>query len=131
MNKKEVLSAYRHQVVELEELQHQLRLVGSDGRPAGVRASDTERVGHGTNNPDAAEAQLAEGLEAMASQMRAELHRLDGEVDALLGEIRDYRTLMVVQRYYKMAHSDERIALEMHMSRSRVNQLRLKWVNAG
>ena len=38
MEKRELLTNYRSAVIELEELRHQLKKVGTDGRPAGVRS---------------------------------------------------------------------------------------------
>ena len=43
MTKKELLTAYRAATIELEELRRQLKRVGSDGRPTGVRTMQTDR----------------------------------------------------------------------------------------
>lgn len=130
MTKKELLTTYRSRVIELEELRHQLARVGTDGRPSGVQTRHFDQIGRGTNNPSAAAAHLADGLEALAQRMEEELLHLAGPVDALLGQIDDYRTLMVVQRYYKQAETDEQIARAIMLSKSRVNQLRLNYLSA-
>ena len=92
MTKKELLTAYRATTIELEELRRQLMRVGTDGRPAGVRTMQTDRIAQGTNDPEAAAMQLADGLEALLAQREAELAKLSAQVDALLASIRDFRT---------------------------------------
>ena len=92
MTKKELLTAYRATTIELEELRRQLKRVGTDGRPAGVRTMQTDRIAQGTNDPEAAAMQLADGLEALLAQREAELAELSAQVDVLLASIRDFRT---------------------------------------
>ena len=123
MTKKELLEGYRERVIELEELRRQLRRVGTDGRPSGVRTAGFDHI-CGTNDPAAAALHLADGLEALAQRKEEELMMLTGPVDVLLGQIEDYRTFIVMQRYYKLAETDEQVALALNMSRARVNQLR-------
>ena len=67
---------------------------------------------------------LADGLEALAQRKEEELMMLTGPVDAMLAQIEDYRTFIVMQRYYKLAETDEQVAMALNMSRTRVNQLR-------
>ena len=67
---------------------------------------------------------LADGLEALAQRKEEELMMLTGPVDAMLGQIEDYRTFIVMQRYYQLAETDEQVAMALNMSRTRVNQLR-------
>lgn len=124
MTKKELLEAYRARVIELEEVQRQLARVGSDGRPGGIHTAQFDRIGRGTNDPNAAAAHLADGLEALAQRKEEELMMLAGPVNAMLQQIEDLRTYMVVQRYYMMAETDEQVAMALNMSRTRVNQLR-------
>ena len=92
MTKKELLTAYRATTIELEELRRQLKRVGTDGRPAGVRTMQTDRIAQGTNDPEAAAMQRADGLEALLAQREAELAELSAQVDVLLASIRDFRT---------------------------------------
>ena len=92
MTKKELLTAYRATTIELEELRRQLKRVGTDGRPAGVRTMQTDRIAQGTNDPEAAAMQLAAGLDALLAQREAELAELSAQVDVLLASIRDFRT---------------------------------------
>ena len=127
MTKKELLTSYRTSVIELEELRRQLRRVGTDGRPVGTRSMQTDSI-RGTNDPAAAAIQLAEGLEEMLHRKEAEMAELSAKVDELLAGIRDFRTYMVVQHYYVLGRTDEQVARAMSISRGRVNQLRLEYL---
>lgn len=130
MTKKELLTAYRAATIELEELRRQLKRVGSDGRPTGVRTMQTDRIARGTNDPDAAAMQLADGLEALLAQREAELTTLSAQVDALLAGIRDFRTYLVIHHYYRLGRTDEQVARAMSISRCRVNQLRKQYLES-
>lgn len=55
----------------------------------------TDRNARGTNDPEAAAMQLADGLEAMLALREAELAELNAQVDAPLAGIRDFRTYLV------------------------------------
>ena len=127
MNKKEILTTYRALVIELEELQSQLRRVGTDGRPSGIRTAqfDTTR---GTNDPGAAALQLAEGLEEFIQRKQEEIQQPLPQMDELLRGIKDFRIYMVIHRYYVLARTDDQIARAMSISRARVNQLRLEYL---
>ena len=129
MTKRELLTAYREAVIELEELRRQIKRVGTDGRPSGVRCAQTDSI-HGTNDPQSAALQLADGLEAILARRENELRELGTQVDALLASIRDFRTYMVVQHYYVLGKTDEQVARAMSISRCRVNQLRLQYLES-
>ena len=129
MTKRELLTAYREAVIELEELRRQIKRVGTDGRPSGVRCAQTDCI-HGTNDPQSAALQLADGLEALLARRENELRELGTQVDALLASIRDFRTYMVVQHYYVLGKTDEQVARAMSISRCRVNQLRLQYLES-
>ena len=129
MNKKEILTTYRALVIELEELQAQLRRVGSDGRPSGIRSAQPDST-RGTNVPGAAAIQLAEGLEEFIQRKQDEIQQLLPQVDELLRGIKDFRIYMVIQRYYVLARTDDQIARSMSISRARVNQLRLEYLES-
>lgn len=128
MEKQELLTNYRALVLELEELEMQLRQTGTDGRPAGCRGASAGRTYSRTNDPMAAMVQLADGLEALAQCKREELAALAPEVQRLMERIRDVRTYLIVQRYYVQGQTDGEISLDMQLSRQRVSQLRRAYV---
>ena len=130
MTKKELLTAYRATTIELEELRRQLKRVGTDGRPAGVRTMQTDRIAQGTNDPEAAAMQLADGLEALLAHREAELAELSAQVDVLLASIRDFRTYMVIYHYYVLGRTDEQVAHAISVSRVRALQLRQRYLDA-
>lgn len=130
MTKKELLTTYRTQVIELEELRRQLNRAGTDGRPSGVRTVQTDRIATGTNDGAAAAMQLEDGLEEMLRRKEAEQQALAEPVGALLRSIRDFRTYMVIQHYYILAKTDEQVARAISMSKSRVNQLRTSYLRS-
>lgn len=130
MTRKELLTAYRNGVIELEELRRELSRVGTDGRPSGVRSMQTDRIACGTNDPSAAATQLADGLEEMLHRREAEQQTLAKEVDKLLNGIRDFRTYMVIHHYYVLARTDEQVARTMSMSKSRINQIRSSFLRS-
>ncbi len=67
---------------------------------------------------------------AMQAKIKASLAERAVRMRALLNEIDDPRTLMVIHRYYVMGMTDSAIGREMHLSKSRVNQLRLRYLRS-
>ena len=128
MNRKELLTTYRAKVIELEELQHQLDRVGTDGRPSGCRTAQTGQIVRGTNDPASAAMHLADGLEAFAKRKEEELQQLAAPIARLLQEIPDFRTYLVIQRYYVLAETDEQVARRLSITRVRANQLRRNYL---
>ncbi len=129
MNKKELLSTYRARVLELEELRTQLRRVGTDGRPGGIKTMQFD-VTSSTNDPGAAAMQLADGLEEFAARKEEELRALQAQMDQLLHDIKDFRTYLVIHHYYVLAKTDAQVSRAMSISRARVNQLRLEFLES-
>ena len=127
MTRKELLTAYRAAAIELDELRHQLNRVGTNGRPAGIRTLQTDRIARSTNNHEAASIQLADGLESLLSQKEADLAALSPQVDTLLAGIRDFRTYLIIYHYYVLAHTDEQVARTLSISRVRALQLRQQY----
>lgn len=124
-----MLQAYRTAVIDLQELAVQLERTGGSGRPRGVQSIRLDAV-RGTNDPAAAALQAAEGIEAMIGRKRDELADMMAPIGTLLSQIGNYRTLMVVQRYYLHGSTDAAIAREMCMSRARVNQIRHDYIDS-
>lgn len=130
VTKAELLNTYRAKVIELDELHYQLTRVGTDGRPSGCRTWQTDGIARGTNAPGAAALQLADGLEALVQRKEEELRALTRPLEALLSEISDARTYLVVQHYYVLGQTDEEIGLRFAISRTRANQLRRKFLKS-
>ncbi len=128
MTKKEILANYRAGVIELQELEQQLARTGSTGAPKGVGSFCCADLMVGTNNPAAAALQAADGVEALIRRKREELAELTPLLGAMMSQIRSTRTLMVIQRYYLLGETDASIAQMMQMSRCRVNQIRLHYL---
>lgn len=124
-----MLNNYRASVIELEELRRQLKRIGTDGRPAGIRTMSADSI-RGTNDPAAAALQLADGLEEMLHRKEAEQQTMQQQVDMLLKGIRDFRTYMVIHRYYVLARTDEEVARAMSISRCRANQIRREYLES-
>lgn len=124
VTKVELLAAYRELVLELRDLEEQLELVGTDGRPAGYRGVDTAQASRGTNDPGAAAIQLAEGLEKRIGQKRASLAELAMPLAEVLSSLRTAKLFAVAQHYYVLGESDRAIAMQLRLSTSRINQLR-------
>ena len=123
MTKKEVLTAYRTALLDLQELMRTLERVGGNGQPRGICAIRLEAL-PGTNNAGAAALQAAEGIEEMIQRKRDELALLAGPVGAVMAGIGDPKTFMVIRGYYVEAETDADIARNLCMSRCRVNQIR-------
>ena len=123
MTKKEVLTAYRTALLDLQELMRTLERVGGNGQPRGIGAIRLEAL-PGTNNASAAALQAAEGIEEMIQRKRDELALLAGPVGAVMAGIGDPKTFMVIRGYYVEAETDADIARNLCMSRCRVNQIR-------
>lgn len=123
MTRKEVLTAYRTAVMDLQELMRTLERVGGSGQPRGLGGLRLEIL-PGTNNAEAAALQAAEGIEEMIRRKREELAILAGPVGALMAGIGNPKTFMVIRGYYIDAETDADIARSMCMSRCRVNQIR-------
>lgn len=68
--------------------------------------------------------------QAMQAKIKASLAERSARMRALLNKIDDPRTLMVIHRYYVMGMTDPAIGHEMHLSKSRVNQLRLRYLHS-
>ncbi len=68
--------------------------------------------------------------QAVQAKIKASLAERAARMRTLLNNIDDPRTLMVIHRYYVMGMTDPAIGHEMHLSKSRVNQLRLRYLRS-
>ena len=128
MNTMELLTEYRELLLEMEELEFQLERALPTGKPSQARSvCPGEQIGGQLDNLSAA-LQLADGLEALIQQKRAALAELAPQVGQVLAGITSGRTLQIIQRYYLQGMMDRQIAPMLHLSTSRVNQLRLAFL---
>lgn len=128
--KQEVLSAYRAAVLEIGELETQLRLVSPSGRPSGCKTVQLGELQPSTNDPVAAAMQLADGIEMMIRRKRDELAALNPQVFQIVSSITDGRIYQIVHNYYLCANTEENTGRIMGLSTSRVNQLRHQYLNS-
>lgn len=128
--KQEVLTAYRAMILEIGELETQLKQVTPSGRPAGYRGIHFGEHEPSTNDPVAAALQLADGIEAMIQRKREELAALNPEVFRIVSAITDGRVFQIIHNYYLCANTEERTGRIMGLSTSRVNQLRHQYLSS-
>lgn len=119
----ETLQTYRELVLELQELEEQLRLCGTNGGPRGYAAFRPDTL-PGTNDPAAAALQLADGLESMAARKRAELARLAPEISRITGKITQVKMFTVIHQYYVLARCTADIADFLLITPRSVNRLK-------
>lgn len=125
----EMLVSYREKLIDLESLEHQLGMLGSDGRPAGLHGCHAGRDPV-TNMPASAALQVAENIEEMIRRRNEELGELSAQITPALNAIQNIRTAMIVSRYYMFAQTDEQIGRVMNISTCRVNQLRRSYIRS-
>ena len=75
---------------------------------------------------DAAHMMSTDDHDAMFSQTL----QANAPMRALLEEISDPRTFMIIQRYYVKGLTDQAIGREMNLTGARVNQIRLGYVRS-
>ena len=84
---------------------------------------------------DAAHMMSTDDHDAMFSQTlqakaKSTLTAMNAPMRALLEEISDPRTFMIIQRYYVKGLTDQAIGREMNLTGARVNQIRLGYVRS-
>ena len=84
---------------------------------------------------DAAHMMSADDHDAMFSQTlqakaKSTLTAMNAPMRALLEEISDPRTFMIIPRYYVKGLTDQAIGREMNLTGARVNQIRLGYVRS-
>ena len=77
---------------------------------------------------DAAHMMSADDHDAMFSQTLQA--KAKSTLTAMLEEISDPRTFMIIQRYYVKGLTDQAIGREMNLTGARVNQIRLGYVRS-
>jgi len=134
MTKRELLESYRDMIIDISMMEKRLSFLGQYiGGPKPVRAVQLTGMPRGTNDPEAAILQQvdtdAELLERIEQRM-VETRRLTWRFEVILEEIKDIRLRNIIQAYYGLGYTDERIAEEIGMSQTHVNRLRNEYISA-
>ena len=69
-------------------------------------------------------------IETLQAKAKSTLTAMNAPMRALLEEINDPRTFMIIQRYYVKGLTDQAIGREMNLTGARVNQIRLGYVRS-
>lgn len=128
MTKRELLENYRNLVIDISMMEQRLSFLSKYiGGPRPVRAVQLTGMPHGTNDPEAAILQQqdtdSEILDKIEQRMD-EARRLTARFEVILESIDDRRLRNIIQAYYGLGHSEEKIAEEVGLSQTHVNRLR-------
>ena len=132
MTKRELLENYRNLVIDISMMEQRLSFLSKYiGGPRPVRAVQLTGMPHGTNDPEAAILQQqdtdSEILEKIEQRMD-ETRRLTARFEVILESIDDRRLRNIIQAYYGLGHSEEKIAEEVGLSQTHVNRLRREFI---
>lgn len=132
MTKRELLENYRNLVIDISMMEQRLSFLSKYiGGPRPVRAVQLTGMPHGTNDPEAAILQQqdtdSEILDKIEQRMD-ETRRLTARFEVILESIDDRRLRNIIQAYYGLGHSEEKIAEEIGISRQHVNRLRAAYL---
>lgn len=132
MTKRELLENYRNLVIDINMMEQRLSFLSKYiGGPKPVRSVQLTGMPRGTNEPEAALMQQedtdSEILDKIEQRMD-ETRRLTARFEVILEEIDDRRLRNIVQAYYGLGHSEEKIAEEVGLSQTHVNRLRKEFI---
>ena len=133
MTKRELLENYRNLVIDINMMEQRLSFLSKYiGGPKPIGAIQLTGMPHGTNEPEAAIMQQvdtdSEILDKIEQRMN-ETRRLTVRFEVILEEIADRRLRNIIQAYYGLGHSEEKIAEEIGMSQTHVNRLRKEYID--
>ena len=133
MTKRELLENYRNLVIDINMMEQRLSFLNKYiGGPRPVRSVQLTGMPRGTNEPEAALMQQedtdSEILDKLEQRMN-ETRQLTARFEVILEDIKDRRLRNIIQAYYGLGHSEERIAEEIGMSQSHVNRLRKEYID--
>lgn len=133
MTKRELLENYRNLVIDISMMEQRLSFLSKYiGGPRPVRGVQLTGMPHGTNDPEAAILQQqdtdSEILDKIEQRMD-ETRRLTARFETILESIDDRRLRNIVQAYYGLGHSEEKIAEEVGLSQTHVNRLRREFID--
>lgn len=69
-------------------------------------------------------------MQMLQAKAKSSLTAMNAPMRALLSEIDDPRTFMIIQLYYVKGLTDQAIGHEMNLTGARVNQIRLRYVRS-
>lgn len=131
MTERELLENYRDIVIEIETLERQSNFLNQFiGGPQPIRAVRLTGMPHGTNNPEAAMLQRADTDEVL-DKIEEKCMELRGMVDrfeTIVDQIDDRRLRIIVRNYYALGWTDEKIGMQLDLSRQHVNRLRAAYL---
>lgn len=131
LTKRELLEGYRDIVIEIESLERQSKFLNQFiGGPKPVRAVTLTGMPRGTNDPEAAILQRADTDEVLdkIEAKCAELREMVGSFETIMDGIEDRRLRIIIRNYYALGWTDERIGVQMELSRQYVNKLRTEYI---
>ncbi len=124
MTSKEILTSCREAVLELRKLDAQLARCLPTGQPPGVKAQQYNADPPGTNDPTAAAIQLYEGLMAQRDELALQVSRISKTAWNILRDVKNVRSLVILNNYYLLGMTDHDIALAQELARETVCRLR-------
>lgn len=131
MTERELLENYRDIVIEIETLERQSHFLNQFiGGPQPIHAVRLTGMPHGTNDPEAAMLQRADTdevldkIEAKCIELRGMLERFE----TIMDQINDRRLRIIVRNYYALGWTDEKIGMQLDLSRQHVNRLRTAYL---
>lgn len=132
MTNRELLENYRNLVIDISMMEQRLSFLSKYiGGPKPLHGVQLTGMPHGTNDPEAAILQQhdtdSEILEKIEQRMD-ETRRLTARFEIILESIEDRRLRNIVQAYYGLGHSEEKIAEEIGLSRQHVNRIRTAYI---
>jgi len=132
MTNRELLENYRDIVIEIETLERQSKFLNQFiGGPRPMHGVQLTGMPRGTNDPEAALLQRSDTDEVI-DKIENKCEILRGMVDAfeqIMDKIDDRRLRIIVRNYYALGWTDERIGVQLDLSRQHVNRLRTAYID--
>ena len=132
MTNRELLENYRDIVIEIETLERQSKFLNHFiGGPRPMHGVQLTGMPRGTNDPEAALLQRSDTDEVI-DKIENKCKILRGMVDAfeqIMDKIDDRRLRIIVRNYYALGWTDERIGVQLDLSRQHVNRLRTAYID--
>lgn len=133
MTKRELLENYRDIVIEIETLERQSKFLNQFvGGPRPLHGVQLTGMPRGTNDPEAALLQRSDTDEVInkIEEKCAALRSMVDSFEQIMDKIEDRRLRIIVRNYYALGWTDEKIAVQLDLSRQHVNRLRMAYIDA-